>query len=652
MNENIQEEQNINTSDNFTTLSWHELLQNLSTNHLEKLENIFKSNESSLSKEQFFQAVDEVFEHSDCAQQIIALYDLINKNNESRITWGQLLDFFVQNISPNGAGVIDLQINAIIAVPQTRREAIVKIVLIETSKYFCYAILSKHGRVGLYDGNLNFLTTYQLIMTREDINRREEDRRRRNRWVTDAIFCSDVLMFIVTNTARSVIIYEASGLKHVPLWLILSTPNIVECFAYKSSDASEKGESTLYMGDDSGLVFSFIFLQPKVLILRKKHNDKLSLFYWDELSEEKDFMIVKRIGRPHQESIKRLIYFDDNETLVSCSKDSNVSLIIKYVGKKNAPYVFKMPKGCNCFALSTERKILITGSQDGIIRLWNPIITSKSIGTLSGHKTAIADLKMMDKENLFMSCSHDGTFNLWDIKQQKCIQSFVINFPSFAVFGKLIEWGIECIYPGPKRTLCNENNTTLGVWQRSPILVACCNHIALIKLKHPDKEILDNNETQVLPPPPLQNSVLIPKMWNTSDSTEAVRCNEFNQPDMSIIDKRLKELEFILKKDLFEENGSNRSDINFKIATLERKKLEMQHHVARGAPYLALDLHEVHELRLTPDLPVPNKKKIKHMVEKIETILQDASCRDLIFSEPSTSRSPRSSRSSVIEFDY
>ena len=100
--------------------------------------------------------------------------------------------------------------------------------LIETSKYFCYAILSKHGRVGLYDGNLNFLTTYQLIMTREDINRREEDRRRRNRWVTDAIFCSDVLMFIVTNTARSVIIYEASGLKHVPLWLILSTPNIVE----------------------------------------------------------------------------------------------------------------------------------------------------------------------------------------------------------------------------------------------------------------------------------------------------------------------------------------------------------------------------------------------------------------------------------------
>lgn len=48
------------------------------------------------------------------------------------------------------------------------------------------------------------------------------------RWVTDAIFCPDTLMFIMTNTARSIIIYEASGLNHVPYWLILSTPNILE----------------------------------------------------------------------------------------------------------------------------------------------------------------------------------------------------------------------------------------------------------------------------------------------------------------------------------------------------------------------------------------------------------------------------------------
>lgn len=77
----------------------------------------------------------------------------------------------------------------------------------------------------------------------------------------------------------------------------------------------------------------------------------------------------------------------------------------------------------------------------------------------------------------------------------------------------------------------------------------------------------------------------------------------------------------------------------------------MQEHVAKGAPYLALDLHEVNNLSLTPNLPIPKKKKIKELVENINIVLADASRRDLIFSEPSSSRSPRSSRSSFIEFD-
>ncbi|KAJ8970972.1 hypothetical protein NQ317_012651 [Molorchus minor] len=72
-------------------------------------------------------------------------------------------------------------------------EIIVKIVLIETDKYFCYAVASMHG---------------QIAKTLHDL---KPKRRRRNRWITDAIFCEDVLMFIVTNSARSIMIYEASG---------------------------------------------------------------------------------------------------------------------------------------------------------------------------------------------------------------------------------------------------------------------------------------------------------------------------------------------------------------------------------------------------------------------------------------------------------
>lgn len=44
---------------------------------------------------------------------------------------------------------------------------------------------------------------------------------------------------------------------------------------------NEKGGSTLFMGDDKGVVTSLIFLQSRTSLLRKKHNDKMNLFYWD-----------------------------------------------------------------------------------------------------------------------------------------------------------------------------------------------------------------------------------------------------------------------------------------------------------------------------------------------------------------------------------
>lgn len=77
----------------------------------------------------------------------------------------------------------------------------------------------------------------------------------------------------------------------------------------------------------------------------------------------------------------------------------------------------------------------------------------------------------------------------------------------------------------------------------------------------------------------------------------------------------------------------------------------MQKHVARGAPYLALDIFDTEELKLTTGLPVPPKRSIKNIVEKTEKLLADASTKDQIFSEASSSRS-KSSKSSLIEFPY
>ncbi|CAG9820677.1 unnamed protein product [Phaedon cochleariae] len=197
----------------------------------------------------------------------------------------------------------------------------------------------------------------------------------------------------------------------------------------------------------------------------------------------------------------------------------------------------------------------------------------------------------------------------------------------------------------------NKRETRSDIWERSCILVTCCNHIATIKLTFDDVEIENSSGMPLSPPPPLQNSVLIPSSWRIEEKTEDFSLIDSQQGgDIGDISKKSREAQFIMDKDSLGEQY-NEYDINFKIAKLECKKLQMQHHVERNAPYLALDIPDIEELTLSPNLPIPKKKKIKDIVDNTKRILADASMRNQIFSESSSSRS-KSSRSSIVEFPY
>lgn len=77
----------------------------------------------------------------------------------------------------------------------------------------------------------------------------------------------------------------------------------------------------------------------------------------------------------------------------------------------------------------------------------------------------------------------------------------------------------------------------------------------------------------------------------------------------------------------------------------------MQYHVAKGAPYLALDLQDVEEIKLREDITIPNKKSAKKLREKIHRLLSKATKEDEVFTE-SMSTHASSSRSSIVEFPY
>lgn len=98
----------------------------------------------------------------------------------------------------------------------------------ETNTSFGYAVVSRYGKVGLYDGNMKLLIKYDVVFSRTDVLNFIRTRHRKTTWVTDAIFVPNSCLLIVSTSARSLMFYDASSLKHKPLLLIEGIPHTIQ----------------------------------------------------------------------------------------------------------------------------------------------------------------------------------------------------------------------------------------------------------------------------------------------------------------------------------------------------------------------------------------------------------------------------------------
>jgi WD40 repeat protein len=74
---------------------------------------------------------------------------------------------------------------------------------------------------------------------------------------------------------------------------------------------------------------------------------------------------------------------------------------------RRSVFVF-LPQGIRCFHLERSSRMLATGSNDHVVRLWNPVVTKQPLVSLFGHKAAIVDVVVLRHLKAVVSCSQDG----------------------------------------------------------------------------------------------------------------------------------------------------------------------------------------------------------------------------------------------------
>ena len=124
------------------------------------------------------------------------------------------------------------------------------------------------------------------------------------------------------------------------------------------------------------------FNQPLNSLFEKDEVDSVQCLFWPDMQKHEEFAKIHYLPNLHQDSILGLKYLSKNRTVITISRDPQASLVIRQIKGKFDSYVFKLAWGVRCFdhVQCPSLSLVVTGSNDKIVRVWNPVVTTKVLG--------------------------------------------------------------------------------------------------------------------------------------------------------------------------------------------------------------------------------------------------------------------------------
>ncbi|CAG9568767.1 unnamed protein product [Danaus chrysippus] len=493
-----------------------------------------------------------------------------------------------------------------------KRETIVKIVNIEREDSFCYVILTRGGRVGVYSGQMELLNTYEVFYHRTGVSRRVK-----NCWITDAVYLKDVQHLVISSSDRSLTIYDVVTLSHKPVFCITGLTHIPTCLAYKPF-LYPGDESELIFGNERGDLTRMRFLQPRISLLHLKSPDNINYYFWMELSSvpHTTFVSISTWRKVHSRSVRRVMYERDGDIVLSCSHDTTVSVRSRHARGNLDDYVYKVQRGVSCLVVVSPLHLVVTGSPDGVLRLWSTPQGCHFTSLCAPGTGAILDVAVVTSKEIVVAYCNNCNIYIWDLFEECLLQTVKIRFPFLGVLGKKVEFGPYCIHFGPRQyyqrehhveddeinvTNDNEGQKNVDNGPRS-LLFSCCDHVFLLPLSR--------DQTSSAPPPDGVLRTRRPSVWEIHDFIEGLSPRPADPKTLqstnvlttvttdSSSDENLEELlekaglQGILEKDFVLMRGL-KHDLNEKLHKMGAIMKNMHAAVSVGAPHLSLIVYPI-----------------------------------------------------------
>ncbi|XP_054051717.1 WD repeat-containing protein 64 [Rissa tridactyla] len=392
---------------------FQKLVEKTVTQKTKKRLGLYIEDEDEIDYDKFYTTTQKIFGPEIKDRNVKAFFRKISNNLDARAEWCEIFGYFIGESDAVSSQLKEENMVFLVSEKQQITHAVVKrqdvIKSIVKVPHLDFTVTSSQkGVLTIFNNQMKVMATTSV----EDTG-----------WITGCDFLPH-LKCVVAVTERTVIVwdYKSKGSQN-NCFIIKPMENGLLCVCTVPM-SDHLAEDNILMGDDKGYVHLLTVTSDHFGLKQCKGKKKSQL----QVLDSKIFNIVKR--KLHDDWAVKVKYFSDLNCFGSCSSDSIHSFVlddIKRLGDNLPVKEFSVPRGVNAFTYCGKAKVVVTGGNDKLLRLWHPAINSRPTGKLAGHQHSVVEIVTNEKDQHVISLSSAKIFRVWDIQTLSLLQVFHDN---------------------------------------------------------------------------------------------------------------------------------------------------------------------------------------------------------------------------------
>ncbi|KAG0710375.1 WD repeat-containing protein on Y chromosome [Chionoecetes opilio] len=380
-------------------------------------------------------------------------------------------------------------------------------------------------------------------------------------WVVGVALLEDNMAVVAASSSTLHLVDTSAAPQE--LLRITNLPALPSCVA---AGCTEDGRWVV-VGDDRGAVHLVRFPHAATGLLTRPRSEGLTALTWQDVCSHTQVMngrtvevcgqvrVVSAAG-VHKSSVRGVDYNPVTATLMSCSGDPRASLVLWGPDHATKTYTFSMPRGVRVFAVQWTLHILVTGSSDGRLRVWNPYVPEAALAVLPPSPAPPAAILICPLRRVIITCDADAIVRVYGVEGGRCVQTVMLSFPG-----------------GPGGLALRP----LTLLSSGELLVACRDYVATLAPSPPGHS---------LPP---EGSHRSHQPAGDAPGFGDFEESDREESDVADVDK----------------NGDLLKNSSIMSSDERRERERMRGLIRQGAAFCCLQLQAVTPPALPPDLPLP-----------------------------------------------